>query len=94
MRFVSVFQLLLLSCVGMGAESRHNLTFMLMTSGGQFGFNSSGYMPAVDMALEDINNDSSILPGYYLMYDRLRDSKVRSHGLHQLTLHTHRDYRL
>ena len=57
-------------------KAEHNLTFMLMTSFGQFGFNSSGLMPAADMALEDINNNPQVLPGYRLMYDTLRDSQV------------------
>ena len=53
-----------------------NLTFMFITSFGQYGFNSSGAVPAADMALEDINSDSNILPGYNLVYDKLRDSEV------------------
>ena len=59
-----------------GVKAEHNLTFMLMTSFGQFGFNSSGLMPAADMALEDINSNPHVLPGYRLMYDTLRDSQV------------------
>ena len=55
---------------------QHNLTFMLITSFGQYGFNSSGQIPAVDMALEDINSNPQVLPGYSLMYDTLRDSQV------------------
>jgi hypothetical protein len=60
------------------AAAEHNLTFILITSFGQFGFNSSGLMPAADMALEDINSNPRILPGYRLMYDTLRDSQVSS----------------
>ena len=59
-----------------GGKAEHNLTFMLITSFGQFGFNSSGLMPAADMALEDINSNPQVLPGYSLMYDTLRDSQV------------------
>ena len=59
-----------------GGQAEHNLTFMLMTSFGQFGFNSSGLMPAADMALEDINSNPQVLPGYSLTYDTLRDSQV------------------
>ena len=58
------------------ASPRHNLTFMLITSFGQFGYNSSGALPGADMALEDINNNSNILPGYTLVYDKVRDSQV------------------
>lgn len=49
---------------------------MFITSFGQFGFNSSGAVPAADMALEDINSDPDILPGYNLVYDQVRDSQV------------------
>ena len=55
---------------------KHNLTFMMMTSFGQYGFNSSGLTPAADMALEDVNSNSHVLPGYSLNYDVLRDSQV------------------
>ena len=53
-----------------------NLTFMMIASYGQYGFNSSGALPAVDMALEAINNDPYTLSGYNLMYDKVRDSMV------------------
>ena len=33
-------------------------------------------LPAADMALEDINSNPSILPGYNLVYDKVRDSQV------------------
>ena len=55
----------------------HNLTFMLIISYGQYGYNSSGALPAADMALEDINSDPNVLTGYNLMYDKVRDSMVR-----------------
>ncbi len=60
-----------------GEGSSHELTFMFITSFGQFGFNSSGAIPGVTMALRDINNRSDLLPGYTLQYDRVRDSQVR-----------------
>eukprot|EP00731_Ephydatia_muelleri_P020912 Em0013g639a len=40
--------------------------------------NSSGVVPAIDMALRDINNSSGLLPGYTLAYDRVRDSQCHS----------------
>ena len=49
---------------------------MMIISFGQFGFNSSGGLPAAEMALEDINMDPNVLPGYNLVYDRVRDSQV------------------
>ena len=59
-------------------DLQHNLNFMLVVSFGQSGFNSSGVIPAADIALEDINNDPDLLPGYNLTYDRVRDSQVSS----------------
>ena len=59
-------------------DPQHNLNFMLVVSFGQSGFNSSGVIPAADIALEDINNDPNVLPGYNLTYDRVRDSQVSS----------------
>ena len=57
--------------------ARRDLTFMFITSFGRFGFNSSGTFPAVDIALEMINNRSDILQGYNLVYDGIvRDSEV------------------
>lgn len=54
----------------------HDLNIMMIVSFGQFGINSSGAIPAADIALEDINKDSDVLPGYRLKYDRVRDSQV------------------
>ena len=70
------FMLYLLIFTAAG-EPQHNLTFMFITSFGQGGFNSSRYVPAADMALEDINQSPNILDDYYLTYDKLRDSEVR-----------------
>ena len=57
-------------------ESNKNLTFMFVTSFGQFGLNTSGVVPAADLALEDINADPDMLPGYNLVYDKVRDSQA------------------
>ena len=56
------------------------LFFGLLSSFGvlsSFGgvFQSSGCIPAVQIALDEINKDDSILPGYVLHYT-LRDSQV------------------
>ena len=75
MKLLLVFQLLVYF-IGSGASQRSNLTLIMMTSFGQFGFNSSGLIPAADMALEDINENSQILPGYNLVYNTLRDTQV------------------
>ena len=57
-------------------EAVHDLNLLFIVSFGQSGFNSSGVIPAADIALEDINNDPNLLPGYNLTYDRVRDSEV------------------
>ena len=57
-------------------EAVHDINILFVVSFGQFGYNSSGVIPAADIALEDINNDPDILPGYKLTYDRVRDSQV------------------
>ena len=49
---------------------------MLVTSWGGFGYNSSGTLPAAEIALRNINSRSDLLPGYNLVYDQVRDSKV------------------
>ena len=72
-----LFACVLSSLSGLAVASQpQNLTFMMVASFGQYGFNSSGALPAVDMALEDINSDPDILSGYNLMYDKVRDSMV------------------
>ena len=40
------------------------------------GFLSSGAIPVVDLALEQINNRTDILPNYALSYTTVLDSKV------------------
>ena len=71
--------IVLLACTGVRMTlAEHNLTIMLITSFGEFGFNSSGAIPAADVALDDINRNSSMLPGYRLVYDKPRNSQVPS----------------
>ena len=60
-------------------HSASQLTFMFITSFGQFGLNSSGVVPAVEMAIRHINNRSGLLPGYTLAYDSVRDSQVSTY---------------
>ena len=57
-------------------DTNKNLTFMLVTSFGAYGFNSSGTLPAAEIALRTVNGREDILPGYNLVYDTVRDSKV------------------
>ena len=69
--------LIALQLAGIGCvQSAANLTFMFITSFGQFGLNTSGVVPAADMAIRDINSRSGLLPGYSLMYDSVKDSQV------------------
>ena len=64
-------------CVaGASNSNKTDLTFMLVTSFGAYGFNSSGTLPAAEIALSAINSREDILPGYNLVYDTIRDSKV------------------
>ena len=55
---------------------------MLVVSFGQSGFDSSGVIPAANIALEDINKDPNVLPGYNLTYDEVRDSQVSQLFVH------------
>ena len=49
--------------------------FSLIVSGGENGFRSTGVIPAIDIALEEIERQQ-ILPGYNLTYDKYQNSKV------------------
>jgi len=49
--------------------------FSLIVSYGEFGFDSSGGIPAVNISLNYIHRNQ-ILPGYQLMYERVLNSKV------------------
>ena len=75
-RLVAATVLIALDPAALAAD--RNLTVMFITSFGQFGFNSSGAVPAADIALEHINRSPDILPGYNLVYDQVRDSQVNS----------------
>ena len=74
-RTITIVSILMLSILEV-VQSNQNLTFMFMTSFGRFGLNSSRAVPAADIALEAINANPNILPGYNLIYDRVRDSEV------------------
>ncbi|KAL5491446.1 hypothetical protein EMCRGX_G016732 [Ephydatia muelleri] len=58
-----------------GAARSSNLSFALIASFGQYGTNSSGVIPAVDLALAEINSHPSVLQGYRLFYDQAKDSE-------------------
>ena len=71
--------LLLLLHASVSAETSDAATeplyFMFMASNSSV-FNTTGTAPAVDMALERINGDPSLLSGYTLRYPMLLDSMV------------------
>ena len=54
---------------------RKDLYFQLVVSQSER-FDFSGYIPAVDVALRLINNNTSILPDYELKYTDIIDAKV------------------
>ena len=56
--------------------------FSLIFSGGEKGYNSSGAVPAIDLALEAVQR-RQLLPGYNLTYDKIRNSQVITSLLHQ-----------
>ena len=72
----SVLFLLLSSLCGVAyGDDPVPLNFALITSFGEFGFNSSAGIPAIDLALEHIN-ERQVIPGYKLQYTGVKDSKV------------------
>ena len=61
------------SDVGMAAKKPLYFSFITALSGGS---TSSGGIPIIDFALEQINNDSRLLPNYTLQYTTVLDSEV------------------
>lgn len=59
------------------AAAKKDLHFSFITalSGGS---TSSGGIPIIDYALEQINNDSRVLPDYNLRYTTVLDSEVKA----------------
>ena len=70
------FLLASLLCVFV-VDSRHRIpihfSYITAKSGG---FLTSGAIPVVDLALEQINNRTDILPNYTLSYTTILDSEV------------------
>ena len=60
------------------------IAFMTTSSGS---FVSSGAIPAVELAIERVNNDSSILLGYHLTYSKIFNLTVRTSNA--CTLHVY-----
>ena len=79
---IKVLSIHMLSIIALvHGQSKRNLTFIFITSFGEFGLNSSGAIPAADIALETINDNPNILPGYNLVYDQVSDSGVSHHRI-------------
>ena len=64
-----------LVCVDVTIAGKIPLTFSLIVSYGRYGFNSSGNIPAIDLALEHINS-SGVLGNYKLQYSTVKNSEV------------------
>ena len=60
--------------------------FSLIVSYGEYGYNSSGGIPAINVALEQIRA-RNILPGYNLTYELARNSKVVALQSKEVTFH-------
>ena len=67
-----------LACVDATSAGRIPLTFSLIVSYGRYGFNSSGNIPAIDLALDHINS-SGVLGDYELQYSTVKNSEVIDH---------------
>ena len=63
------FLYLLFSC-----SQAIELKYSLFTS--SEGFDTSGAVPAVELAEEMVNKDGYILPGYTLVHEEIKDTKV------------------
>ena len=70
-----VVALLLLGLCAGGSGGKIPLHFFYMTTKTGF-FRASGAIPVVDLALEQINNRTDILPNYSLTYTSILDSQV------------------
>ncbi len=60
----------------LGAAHNQELRYALFSSGPTGGFDSSGAVPAIELAEELINADNSILSGYNLIHTHVVDTMV------------------
>ena len=61
-------------------NASQSLSFMLMISQGGGAGDWSHFIPAIDLALDKINEDDTILPQYTVQHKDVLDAKI-SHGL-------------
>ena len=74
---VSILYLLCVCVTGNSLEKIPlNFSYITTISGGATGFVSSGSIPVVDLALEQINNSTDILSNYTLEYTTILDNNV------------------
>ena len=78
--FCSIFIFVSILCwlLASAAPNNTSIYFSYITSITGAGFRSGGAIPVVDLALEQINNRTDILPNYTLSYRTIRDSKVNT----------------
>ena len=58
-----------------GQDALKPVYFSFIVSNGEYGYRSSGAVPAIDIALEAVES-LQLLPGYNLTYEAVRNSKV------------------
>ena len=77
---VALFIALTLTAI-QDVQSEEPVYFSLIVSEGERGFRSSGAIPAIDIALDEIKNHG-LLPGYNFTYETPRNSKVKLFLIH------------
>ena len=59
-----------------GVHPQRELRYALFTSGPEGAFDSSGSVPAIELAEEEILRDPSVLSGYVLNHTQIEDTLV------------------
>ena len=72
-----LFTALIVAATISGTLPQRQLRYALFTSGPGGAFDSSGAIPAIELAEKDIMMDPSILPGYSLQHTTVQDTLVR-----------------
>ena len=71
-------------CTQVGRKTK-NLTIQLQVSQSS-GDDFSGYIPAVELALDFINNNSCVLPDYHISFTDIVDPQVSSQQCHPIVV--------
>ena len=77
MKLYSVYQCSLCLVILIAISEPRELRYALFTSGPDGGFDSSGIIPAMELAEEEIFNDPSVLEGFRLTRMPVEDTMVR-----------------